>query len=239
VVADHPVAFWQFRGGTGPGGYADSSGDGDTLPAGATTPASLGALPAAGAISTAGTGTYTTATLSPLAGDAPRTVEAWFSTTANGCIFSAGQSTHARAFALCLRDGPVNVPTPGVPGFYFETYDGDVFMPIGNLADGNWHYLAATLTGNVVDIVIDGTQPQGYIWNGDPSMAGGGAYGGLTAQPFALPYTPDTAATSLGVATAGVSGVGGGLVGMIAEVAVYPSALPVSDLLRHYQLLAP
>jgi hypothetical protein len=238
VFADRPVAYWQFRGGAGPSGYADSSGDGDTLPAGATTPAGPGALPAAGAISTAGTGTYTTATLSPLAGDAPRTVEAWFSTTANGCIFSAGQATHAQAFSLCLRAGPVNVATPGAPGFYFETYDADVFMPIGNLADGTWHYLAATLSGNMADIVIDGTQPQGYIWNGDPSVAGGGSYSGLTAQPFALPYTPDTAPTSLGVATAGVNGVGDPLTGMITEVAVYPSALPVSDLLHHYQLLA-
>ena len=69
-------------------------------------------------------------------------------------------------------------------------------------------------------------------------MPGGGAYTALTAQPFALPYTPDTAATPLGVATAGLGGIGGGLVGMITEVAVYPRALPVSELVRHYRLVA-
>jgi len=238
VLADGPVAYWQFEGGAGSGGYADSSGNGDALPAGPTTSASTGALPAPGAISTSGAGTYTVTSLSPLTGDAPRTVEAWFATTSNGCIFSTGQAAHAQAFSLCLRDGPVNVPTPGVPGFYFETYDGDVFMPIGNLADGAWHYLAATLTGNSVSIVIDGTQPQGYIWKGDPSMVGGGVYSGLTAQPFTLPYTPDTAATVVGLGTAGLGGIGGGLVGTLAEVAVYASALPVSDLVSHYQLLA-
>ena len=239
VIADGPVAYWQFSAGAGSGGYADSSGHGDTLPPGATTSAGPGALPAAGAISTTGAGTYTVTSLSPLTGDSSRTVEAWFKTAANGCVFSAGQAVHAQAFSLCLRDGPVNVPTPGVPGFYFDTYDGDVFMPVGNLANGAWHYLAATLSGNSVSIVIDGAQPKGYIWNGNPSVTGGGSYSGFTAQPFTLPYTPDTAGTVLGLATAGQpSDVGGGLAGSLAEVAVYPSALPVSDLVSHYQLLA-
>lgn len=192
----------------------------------------------AGGISTAVGGTYTTASLSPLVGDASRTIEAWFRTTATGCILTAGLTAHTRAFSLCLRDGPVNAPDPGAPGFYLATYDADIFVPAGNLTDGTWHYLAVTVTRNIVDIVIDGTDPAGYIWNGDPSTPGGGAYSGLTAQPFTLPYTPDTAATPLGVATAGIGGIGGGLVGLIAEVAVYPSALPVSELFRHYHLVA-
>ncbi len=205
---------------------------------GLTTLAAPGTRNFAGEISTADGGTHTTTALSPLAGDAPRTLEAWFRTTSTGCIFSAGLAAHAQAFSLCLRDGPVNVPTPGAPGVYFETYDADIFVPIGNLTDGTWHYLAVTLTGNTVNIVIDGTAPQGYIWDGDARMPGGGAYTALTAQPFALPYTPDTAATPLGVATAGLGGIGGGLVGMITEVAVYPRALPVSELVRHYRLVA-
>ena len=237
VIAGQPTAYWQFSGAPGTAGYADSSGQGNTLPAGPTSLTSPGPAAGTAAISTANGGTLPTAPLSPLTGDAPRTVEAWFRTTANGCIFSAGQGTHTRALSLSLRDGPVNAPTPGAPGFYYETNDADNFIPIGNLTDGTWHYLAVTLTGKMADIVIDGTQPPGYIWNGDPSMTGGGAYGGLTAQPFTLPYTPDTAATSLGMATAGSGGIGSGLVGTIAEVAVYPRALPVSALVSHYQLL--
>jgi large repetitive protein len=208
------------------------------LHAGLTTLAAPGIPNLAGGISTAAGGTYTTTSLSPLVGDASRTVEAWFRTTATGCIFNAGLGSHSQAFSLCLRDGPVNAPAPGAPGFYLETYDADIFVPIGNLTDGTWHYLAVTLTGNSVDIVIDGADPQGYIWDGDARMSGGGAYEGPTAQPFTLPYTPDTAATPLGVATAGIGGIGGGLVGTIAEIAVYPRALPVSELVRHYQLVA-
>jgi hypothetical protein len=238
VIADHPVAYWQFGAAQGSAGYADSSRNGSTLPAGLTMLAAPGTRNFAGGISTADGGTHTTAPLSPLAGDAPRTVEAWFRTTSTGCIFSAGLAAHAQAFSLCLRAGPVNVPTPGAPGVYFETYDADIFVPIGNLTDGTWHYLALTLTGNMIDIVIDGTDPQGYIWDGDARMPGGGAYTSLTAQPFTLPYTPDTAATPLGIATAGLGGIGGGLVGTITEVAVYPSALPVSELARHYRLVA-
>lgn len=238
VLADQPTAYWQFNHAPGTAGYADSSGQGNTLPAGATTLTSPGPAAGTAAISTANGGTLTRAPLGPLAGDAPRTVEAWFKTTATGCIFSAGQGTHTRALSLCLRDGPVNAPTPGIPGFYFETYDADIFIPIGNLTDGTWHYLAVTLTGSTADIVIDGTQPPGYIWKGDPSMTGGGVYGGLTAQPFTLPYIPDTAATSLGLATVGIGSIGGGLTGTIAEVAVYPSALPLSALVSHYQLLS-
>jgi Zn-dependent protease with chaperone function len=237
VIADQPTAYWQFNDAPGTARYADSSGQGNTLPAGPTTLTSPGPAAGTAAISTRNGGTLTTAPLGPLTGDAPRTVEAWFRTTATGCIFSAGQGAHTQALSLCLRDGPVNAPTPGIPGLYFETYDADIFVPIANLTDGTWHYLAVTLTGNMADIVIDGTQHPGYIWNGDPSMTGGGAYGGLTAQPFTLPYTPDTAATSLGVATAGIGDIGGGLVGTIAEVAVYPSALPVAALISHYQLL--
>jgi|SRR5579872_564160 len=238
VIADDPVAYWQFDAAPGPAGYGDSSGHGSTLPAGLTTLAAPGIPDLAGAISTAAGGTHTATSLSPLAGDASRTVEAWFRTTAAGCIFSAGLDAHTRGFALCLRDGPVNAPAPGAPGVYFATYDADIFIPAANLTDGTWQYLAVTLTGNTVAIVIDGTAPRGYIWDGDARMPGGGTYTPLTIQPFTLPYTPGTAATTLGVATAGIGDTGGGLLGMIAELAVYPRALPVSELSRHYHLAA-
>ena len=140
--------------------------------------------------------------------------------------------------SLCLRDGPVNAPTPGVPGLYFETYDADIFIPIGNLTDGTWHYLAVTLTGNTADIVYPtAPSPRDTYGTATPAWPTGGAYRRVTAQPFTLPYTPDTAATSLGVATAGIGSIGGGLAGTIAEVAIYPSALPVSALISHYQTL--
>jgi hypothetical protein len=73
---------------------------------------------------------------------------------------------------------------------------------------------------------------QAYIWNGR-------TYGGRVPQPFILPYTPDTIPSAVGVGGNCIGGgdVPAGLVGAIAEVAVYPRALPVSELLGHYHLL--
>ncbi len=230
VIADQPVAYWQFNDPAGAGEYADSSGQGNTLPAGPTMLTDQGVRAGIRAISTANGGTFTAAALSPLTGDGSRTVEAWFRTTSPGCIFTAGSATHSHAFSLCVRDGPPNAPTPGADGFYLATYDADLFVPVADITDGNWHYLAFTLSGNTVNVVVDGTEPPAYIWSGT-------AYSRLLAQPFTLPYTPDTAATQLGIATKGIADLPSGLVGALAEVAVYPRAVPVSDLVKHYQLL--
>jgi RNA polymerase sigma factor (sigma-70 family) len=231
VTADQPIAYWQFNDAIGASEYVDSSGHGNNLPAGPTTLTSHVGPGSAGAISLAQGGTSTRAPLSPLVGDAARTAEAWFKTTSGGCVLVAGADGHTGAFSLCLMDGPVNSPTPGAPGFYLQTWDADIFIPIPNMTDDRWHYLALTLSGTTVHIVIDGTQPPGYVWNGT-------GYGGLTTQPFTLPYTPDTGSSPLGVGTAGLGGISRGLAGTIAEVAIYPRALPVSELIKHYQLFA-
>jgi Concanavalin A-like lectin/glucanases superfamily/Putative Ig domain len=227
VLADNPVAYWQFADPSGSPAYADSSGNGNTLPAGSTTLVSPGVGGADGAISTAGGGTYTTSSLAPLVGDAPRTVEAWFKTTSGGCVLSAGAVGHSQSFSLCFADGPANSPAPGTPGFYLQTWDADIFMPITGMTDGNWHYIGLTLSGSTVNIVIDGQQLSGYVWNGS-------SYSGLTTQPFLLPFTPNTTASPLGIGTPGWAG---GLSGTIDEMAVYPSALSPNELVNHYQLM--
>lgn len=232
VLADGPTAYWQFNDPAGSTGYADSSGHRNVLQAGSTksAPAGASAHSGVGVISTVEGGASTATSLGPLTGTAPRTVEAWFRTTSPGCILTAGAGTHARAFSLCVRDGPPNAPAPGEPGFYLETWDSDIFAPIGNIADGNWHYLALSLTRNKVRLVVDGRQPQAYIWNGS-------SYGELTAQPFSLPYLPDTAPSPVGLATTGLGDIVGGLTGALAEIAVYPRAVPVAHLIRHYRLV--
>ncbi len=228
VIAAQPIAYWQFNDAAGASAYADSSGHGNNLPAGPTTHVSHSGPGNGGAISTAQGGSSTSTPLSPLVGDAPRTAEAWFKTLSGGCVLVAGTDGHSSAFSLCLMNGPVNSPTPGTPGFYLQTWDADIFIPIPDMTDGRWHYLAVTLTGNTVNIVIDASQPQGYVWNGT-------GYGNLTAQPFTLPYTPDTGASTVGVGTPGLGGISGGLAGVIAQVAIYPRALPVPELISHYQ----
>jgi hypothetical protein len=229
VLADRPTAYWQFNDPAGSAGYADSSGHRNVLQAGSTKSAPDDAHGGVGVISTADGGASTDTPLRPLTGTAPRTVEAWFRTTSPGCILTAGAGTHARAFSLCVRDGPPNAPVPGEPGFYLETWDADIFAPVGNITDGSWHYLALSLTKNKVRLVIDGRQPQAYIWSGS-------SYSELTAQPFSLPYIPDTAPSPAGVATTGLGDIVGGLDGALAEVAVYPRAVPVAHLIKHYQL---
>jgi serine/threonine protein kinase len=232
VNADNPLAYWQFSGRAGPSGYVDSSGNGNSLAVGATTSVSPGALAAPGAISPSAGGTSTTDPLSSFTGDASRTVEAWFQTTSEGCVFNSGSFEDAMAFSLCVENGPYNAPTPGVPGIYFATYDSDVFITMANVMDGNWHYLALSLTGSTVSIIFDGAEPPGYIWHNS-------SYTGLLSQPFALPDTPDTLATPLGIGTRRPPPhTPTQLVGKLAEVAVYPSAIPVGDLVSHYQLLA-
>lgn len=234
VLADHPVAYWQFNDPLGYTQAADSSGNGNTL-----TYNVYEVMPGAGgtdgALSVGGGDTsMTNSALSPLVGDAPRTLETWFqiipsSYVANpaGCVLTAGSQAHAQAFSLCVGAGPSNSPAPGAPGFYLQTFDADLFLPVSGLADGNWHYLAVTLTGNTVNVVIDGQQPQGYVWNGS-------GYGGITQQPFTLPNSPNTASTPLGF---GTDGWMGGMNGNLDEVAVYPTALPVSELVNHYDAI--
>src|ERR1017187_2057051 len=108
VLADHPVAYWQFNDASGSTEYADSSGNGNTLPARSTTLVNPGVGNSDGAISTADGGTYTASPLSPLQGDASRTVEAWFKTTSGGCILNAGSAVYSQSFSLCLGGSPYN-----------------------------------------------------------------------------------------------------------------------------------
>ena len=228
VLANQPVAYWEFNDAEDTPEYADSSGHDNIIPLGRTALARHDGPSNAGAITTAAGGTFTSNPLSALMGNAPRTLETWFKTASSGCILDAGSIRHGEDFSLCVMDGPYNSPTPYEPGFYLRTYDADIFVPLANLTDSRWHYLALTLIGNTVAIIIDGAQPRAYVWNGS-------VYGSLAAQPFTLPYTPITGFSPLGIGTAGVCS---GLIGSIAEVAVYPRALDVSELIKHYRLLA-
>lgn len=226
VKAAKPVAYWQFADGPGAGQYIDSSGHGNTLPAGSSSLVSPGVGGKDGALDTTGGGTSTTSPLSPLVGDASRTLEAWVRTTAGGCVLTAGSSGPGQAFSMCFADGPYNSPAPGAPGFYLQTWGADIFIPYSGWDNGAWHYVAVTLSGSNVNVILDGTQPSGYVWDGSN-------YGPLGGQPFALPSAPNTASSPLGI---GTSGWTSGLAGGIDEVAVYPTALPPAQLVDHYML---
>jgi V8-like Glu-specific endopeptidase len=225
VLAAKPVAYWQFADAPGSSTYADTVLHGPSLAAGATSLFAPGVAGTDGAVLAAG-GTGTASALAPLVGDAERTLELWFKAPSTyGCLLTAGSQSHAQAFSLCVGHAPANSPVPGLTSVYLQTWDSDVLVPVSNLTDGAWHYLGLTLKGGEVDVVVDGLQPIGYVWNGS-------SYSYSTAQPFTLPNTPNTASSPLGVATAGWIG---GLAGDIDEVAVYPTALTIEDLIHHYQ----
>ena len=226
VKDGQPVAYWQFAEAPGASLYVDSSGHGNALPAGATSLVNPGIGGKDGTLAVTGGGTSTNAALSPLVGDAARTLEAWFRTTSGGCVLTAGSQGPNQAFSMCFADGPLNSPAPGSPGFYLQTWNADIFIPDSGWNDGAWHYVAVTLSGSRVNVIIDGNQPSGYVWDGN-------AYGPLAHQPFSLPSAPNTASSPLGI---GTSGWTEGLTGSIDEVAVYPTALTPSQLLNHYML---
>ena len=165
--------------------------------------------------------------LAPLEGDSPRTVELWFKTTQtkDQCLFTAGGAAPGQAFSLCLTDGQqYAAPTPNTPGLYLQTWNADLYLPeLPSLTDGNWHYLAVTLSGSAVTVYVDGAAPGGFVWNGS-------AYSTFTTQPFMLPLQPNTAATPAGIGSAGWANTFEGEVG---DVAVYPTALTETQLAEH------
>lgn len=166
--------------------------------------------------------------LGPLDGDNSRTVEFWFESRnpAPQCLISAGQQSHGAAFSVCLTDGnQYATPRSGQPGVYVQFYDADIYVPYDGLTTGAWTYLAVTLNGSDVTVVIDGEAFDGYVWNGS-------TYSAALAQPFALPLTPDTAVGPMQIG--GPGGWSPALHGAIDELAVYPTALPASDLFEHF-----
>jgi hypothetical protein len=229
VLGDHPAAFYQFADGEGSASFADSSGNGNTATSNGSdrivAPGPFGESTRALSIGTDGA---QAPPLGPMQGDNSRTVELWFKTTdtEDECLLSAGFSSHAQSFSLCLTDGKqYGAPPPNTPGVYLQIWDADIYVPNLALTDGNWHYLAVTLAGSAVNIDVDGSAPSdGFLWNGS-------AYSAFTAQPFTLPTQPNTASTPVGI---GSKGWAGGFVGEIADVAVYPAALTQEQITAHY-----
>jgi Concanavalin A-like lectin/glucanases superfamily len=227
ILADHPTAYYQFSDSAGATSFADSSGNGNNATSDGSdhlvVPGPLGPLTQALSI---GDGAHTPE-LTPLLGDNARTVELWFKTTQTGdqCVLSAGSQSHTNAFSLCLTNGEQgSSPPPKTPGVYLQTWDADIYIPNLALTEGNWHYIAATLSGSTATIAVDGQAPSGFVWNGS-------SYGPLTTQPFTLPLQPNTTATPVGIGSAGWHA---GFSGEIGEVAIYPTALTAAQLAAHY-----
>ncbi len=230
VISNQPSAYYRFLEAVGASSFADSSGHGNTAtaPEGAVQIDPFG--PVGGGsqgVALAG-GSYIAApALAAMQGDNSRTVEFWLKTsvTTDQCMLSSGKASAAESFSVCLTDGKqYGAPPPGTPGIYLQTYGADVYIPGLQLTDGAWHYLAVTLSGSDVSIVVDGQTPSGFVWNGH-------TYSGSVSQPFVLPSTPNTAASTIGIGNTGWAPTFDGSIG---EVAIYPSALSPSQLSADY-----
>lgn len=170
--------------------------------------------------------------LSSLSGSADRTVEVWFDPigVSQVNIFHTGTASHTNVFDIAFTDssGPGGCGNPGGKGIYFRTFDNDIFIPEPQFNAGEYHYVAVTVSnsGRTVSIIVDGQQPDGYVWNGvcyQPSPV---------HQPFAMPFTINTTASDY---TFGGTSWATGMTGYIDEAAIYPYALSASQLINHYQ----
>jgi hypothetical protein len=169
--------------------------------------------------------------LSPLISRADRTVEFWFNTTQTGrtTMFAAGTQNPESAFTISLVEaaGPGGCGSHAGAGMYVQFYNDDIDIPFPNLTDGNWHYVAVTVSsmGTLVNVVIDGQQPPGYLWNNVCYQS--------TQSPsgFVMPFAVDTTAAPF---TFGASGWATGFTGSLDLAAIYPTALAPSVLESHY-----
>jgi hypothetical protein len=234
VLSAHPTAFYALNERAGSTAASDLSGNGnDGVYTGTLNYGNPGVF-ADGSSSSIGVngdaGWVAGPSVVPMAGGADRTVELWFKGTGSGTLFHGGQPGHTQSFDLTvLGGGPGGCNSPSGPGAYLRFWDDDLFFPASNLADGNWHYLAVTVSGSGAQVAVDldGTEPAGYVWNGSCYTTS------TVAQPFAMPFPLDTPAAGFGLAQDDQTGLGG-WVGNMALVAIYPTALAEETLDSHF-----
>jgi len=234
VTADQPSLYLRMDERSGTTAH-DASGHGHSGSyVGAVALGSPG-IPGGGgdpAVALDGSGSVDTPTLDAIQGAHDRTIEMWFRTSqADDNLLSTGTggTGHALDVALVGSQGPGGCGSVASPGVYIRFWDSDLHLAGLNLADGVWHYVAVAVSsaGTMVSIVVDDREPEGYVWDGVcyPSAP--------DRQPFVLPNPVNTAPAEIGIGSPGWTSA---LSGTVDEVAVYPTALDVTELQHHYFL---
>jgi hypothetical protein len=182
-----------------------------------------------GAVGLSGGGSVWAPSLSATQGNQPRTVELWFRAGQTGStnLFTTGSTgrAHAMDVALVGPAGPGGGGSIAAEGLYVRFWDSDIHVAHQVLTDDAWHYVAVAVAGASVNIVLDGKQPSGYVWNGSSYTAS------PQPQPFSLAYAPNT---SPAASRFGDAGWASGFTGDLAELTVYPRALSPAELAAHY-----
>ncbi|HEY4828074.1 MAG TPA: IPT/TIG domain-containing protein [Solirubrobacteraceae bacterium] len=243
VFASQPSAFYPFNE-SGGSTAVDATGNGnDATYNGPVTYGQQGVF-ADGSVQAIGlTGdsdTYAADTndLSELEGSADRTVELWFNTTdtSSMSMFRAGaEGSPDAAFTISLM-APGSVTGPYAPsgaGVYVQFFSDDIAIPFPNLTDGNWHYVAVTVSdaGNLVNVVIDGQEPSGSVWNGTTYTMTPVSQTASSPSGFQMPSAVDTQQATFAFGSAGWST---NFTGSLDLGAIYPTALTPSVLEAHY-----
>jgi hypothetical protein len=228
VLSDRPVVYYTFDG---PGVGALADGLSTHLPlASARLPRVTGSLGGDKAVHFENNRPFLA--ISPLAaltGAHPRTVELFFRTTrpTDQTLVDVGAPMTDHKFRIALTDGRQAFAPDAGPGLYIQFWDNDLYVPIGGLSDGRWHYLGLSIAPTSVTTVVDGaTEPGGYLWDGK-----------RYTQTRSLQIgVPDTTATSVLIGSARADAVdwSGGFTGDIDEFAIYARALPSASLARHF-----
>ncbi|MGI8825452.1 MAG: LamG-like jellyroll fold domain-containing protein [Chloroflexota bacterium] len=209
VLADHPAIYYRLDESCGTTA-ADSSGNGrdGSYSESATLDQGGATNDGDAAISTTGRGLQYRSGAGLPTGPAPRAVEAWFKTTTspNNAVLAAwGTESGDNLFAFMLYNATTVKLTD---------WDNNYFFPVpagANVADGQWHYLAGVFDGTTVTMYYDGQNLGSQSGTFDTTLNGAGMVVGSSTGKNDYPYT-----------------------GAIDEVAVYDTALSVSQVQAHY-----
>ncbi len=223
VIGDQPAFYYRLGEPNGPAA-ADSSGLSRTAdylytPTHGVTGALIGDgdpglsvtytpnfIPSAGGVIR-----YRWGTAGLPAGNAARSVEAWFKTTStrSGGILGYGTYSTRMAFQVQMRgDNQLALVTNG---------DDKVFTTPYSIANGGWHQLILTYDGTTATMYLDGQSLGGQTFGGALNTAAD-ANGLIIASDF----------WNSG------GGVGDQFDGSLDEVALYPAALTAAQVSTHF-----
>jgi hypothetical protein len=131
----------------------------------------------------------------------PRTVQAWVNTTNSGAQYIAGWGTQS-------NDEGFDIAVDG-SHVYVQGYNDDLVFPTSvTLDDGNWHFVAVTSNGSSATAFVDGTS--------------------LGTQSFATEL--DTLGSANGLIVGAAIWQANGMVGDLADLAVFPTALSAAQI---------
>ena len=219
VTGDGAADLWRFNEASGTtaydwAGFSDMTNEGSGVAEGATGPI-IGDSSTAATFS--GTSSGTASTTQAITGPNTFSIEAWFKTTTGGGGKIVGFGSSTAPTSSSSYDRQIYMTNAGK--LIFGVYNGGTYtvQSATSYNDGQWHHVVGELSGAGLAMFVDGA-PVGQ--NGGTTVAqtysgywriGGDNLGGWPSKPSSNYFK-----------------------GTIANVAVYPAALTLSQVQKHY-----